>query len=142
MAACAAATDEEFTQAIERFNGAVNCEGAVDVRPPEVGMVMMRGRIGGDGAPFNVGEATVTRAVVRLETGEIGYSYMLGRSKQKARIAAILDAIGQSSTERMMQLEESFVAPVTKRVQAAQQSRRTETQATRVNFFTMVRGDD
>ena len=142
MAACSVATDQEFSQAIELFDGVLNCAGAVDVRPPEVGMIMLRGRIGGDGAPFNVGEATVTRAVVRLETGEIGYSYLLGRSKQRARTAAILDAIGQSSLERMVQLKEGFVAPVSKRVAAARRSKRAETEATRVNFFTMVRGDD
>jgi len=142
MAACAAATDGEFAQAMELFEGIVNCDTAVDVRQPEVGMVMMRGRMGGDGAPFNIGEATVTRAVVRLETGEIGYSYLLGRSKQRARMAAILDAIAQSSEERMAKLEDGFVAPVAKRAEAARQSQRAETEATRVNFFTMVRGDD
>ena len=33
-----------------------------DVRAAASGLVMLRGRIGGDGAPFNFGEATVTRA--------------------------------------------------------------------------------
>lgn len=35
-----------------------------ELRPAETGLVMLRGRIGGDGAPFNAGEATVTRAAV------------------------------------------------------------------------------
>ena len=48
------------------------CLRAIDVpahdtlREPENGLVMVRGRIGGDGAPFNLGEATVSRAVIRL----------------------------------------------------------------------------
>ena len=32
-----------------------------DLREPENGLVMVRGRVGGDGAPFNLGEATVSR---------------------------------------------------------------------------------
>ncbi|TIU26036.1 MAG: phosphonate C-P lyase system protein PhnG, partial [Mesorhizobium sp.] len=39
------------------------------LRGPETGLVTVRGRIGGGGAPFNVGEATVTRATVRLASG-------------------------------------------------------------------------
>ena len=66
-----------------------------DLRKPEVGLVMLRGRIGGDGAAFNVGEATVTRAVVRIAGGEIGFSYVLGREPQKARLAALIDALWQ-----------------------------------------------
>src|ERR1700748_524834 len=49
------------------------------LRGPEGGLVMVRGRAGGGGAPFNLGEMTVTRCTVRLATGEIGHSYALGR---------------------------------------------------------------
>ena len=139
MAACSVAKATEFDQAINMFDGS---QTAMDVRAPEVGMIMMRGRIGGDGPPFNVGEATVTRAVVRLETGEIGYSYLLGRSIERARMAAILDAIGQSSPARMSELEDAFVAPVLQRIKAARQAKQAEVATTKVNFFTMVRGDD
>ena len=54
------------------------------VRGPETGLVMVRGRAGGGGNPFNLGEATVTRATVRLETGEVGHAYCLGRDGDKA----------------------------------------------------------
>ena len=53
-----------------------------NLREPENGLVMVRGRIGGDGAPFNLGEATVSRAAVRLSTGEVGFGYTLGRDRQ------------------------------------------------------------
>jgi alpha-D-ribose 1-methylphosphonate 5-triphosphate synthase subunit PhnG len=59
-----------------------------DLRESENGLVMLRGRIGGDGAPFNLGEATVSRAAVRLATGEIGFGYTLGRDGAKARMIA------------------------------------------------------
>ena len=139
MTACSVAKTTEIDRAIDMFDG---CQTAMDVRAPEVGMIMMRGRIGGDGSPFNVGEATVTRAVVRLETGEVGYSYLLGRSKARARMAALLDAIGQSSPARMSELEDAFIAPVMQRVKASRQARQAEIATTKVDFFTMVRGDD
>ena len=61
---------------------------------------MVRGRIGGDGAPFNVGEATVTRAAVRLASGEIGFGYVLGRDHEKARLIALCDALLQTDRYR------------------------------------------
>jgi alpha-D-ribose 1-methylphosphonate 5-triphosphate synthase subunit PhnG len=67
--------------------------GARDLKPIESGLVMLRGRIGGDGAPFNLGEATVTRAVVELPTGERGFAHILGRDAPTARLAAIADAL-------------------------------------------------
>src|SRR5258708_37449853 len=66
-------------------------------REPENGLVMVRGRTGGDGAPFNLGEATVSRAAVRLATGEMGFGYTLGRDREKARMIALCDALVQSS---------------------------------------------
>ncbi len=67
---------------------------------PEIGLVMVRGRIGGDGAPFNLGEATVTRAALALPGGEIGYGHVLGRDKDKARLAALADALWQAPATR------------------------------------------
>ncbi|MFZ0207085.1 MAG: phosphonate C-P lyase system protein PhnG [Roseiarcus sp.] len=73
--------------------------GARDLKPVETGLVMLRGRAGGDGAPFNVGEATVTRAVVELSSGERGYGHILGRDAERARLAAILDALWQRADQ-------------------------------------------
>src|SRR5260370_11353932 len=67
-----------------------------DLREPENGLVMVRGRIGGDGAAFNLGEATVSRAAVRLTTREVGFGYTLGRDGAKARMIAPCDAMAQS----------------------------------------------
>src|SRR5438445_13338578 len=68
-----------------------------DLREPENGLVMARGRAGGDGAPFNLGEATISRAAVRLSTGAVGFGYTLGRDREKARLIALCDALVQSS---------------------------------------------
>ena len=111
------------------------------IRPVESGLVMLRGRIGGDGAPFNLGEATVTRAAVQLASGEIGFSYALGRDAEKARLAAICDALWQSDRHRPA-VESHVLAPVRARRDAARAQERARTAATRVDFFTMVRGED
>ena len=109
------------------------------VRGPETGLVMVRGRTGGGGSPFNLGEATVTRATVRLSSGEIGHSYALGRDGEKAVVAATLDALWQTGARQRVM--DAVVALEQAAVEADEQ-RRAETAATRVNFFTMVRGED
>lgn len=111
------------------------------LRGPETGLVTMRGRIGGGGAPFNVGEATVTRATVRLPSGQVGHCYALGRDKQKARLAAIADALWQDPAHRN-EVEARLIAPLRSALATAQEKRRAETAATKVDFFTMVRGED
>lgn len=109
------------------------------VRGPEVGLVMVRGRAGGGGAPFNLGEATVSRASVRLATGEVGHGYSLGRDLAKAEVIAIIDALWQRDAARV---EAEIIAPLQALALAADQKRRDESAATRVDFFTMVRGDN
>ncbi|CDX20307.1 carbon-phosphorus lyase complex subunit [Mesorhizobium plurifarium] len=111
------------------------------LRGPETGLVTVRGRIGGGGAPFNVGEATVTRATVRLPSGQVGHSYALGRDKGKARLAAIADALWQDPAHRET-VETKLAAPLRAAFDAARETRRVETAATKVDFFTMVRGED
>jgi len=51
------------------------------LRPPEVGLVMLRGRAGGGGRRFNLGEICITRASVRLEDGRTGHSHRTGRDR-------------------------------------------------------------
>jgi alpha-D-ribose 1-methylphosphonate 5-triphosphate synthase subunit PhnG len=115
--------------------------GYVELRPVETGLVMLQGRIGGDGAPFNFGEATVTRAAVRIASGEVGFSYVLGRDENKARLAALCDALWQNETTREA-LEREVLAPIRARLVAERARRREEVAASRVDFFTLVRGED
>lgn len=111
------------------------------LRGPETGLVTVRGRIGGGGAPFNVGEATVTRATVRLPSGRVGHSYALGRDKAKAKLAAIADALWQDPAHREA-VETKLLAPLRAAFEATREKRCVETAATKVDFFTMVRGED
>jgi alpha-D-ribose 1-methylphosphonate 5-triphosphate synthase subunit PhnG len=120
--------------------------GAIDVpahqllREPENGLVMVRGRIGGDGAPFNLGEATVSRAAVRLSSGEVGFGYTLGRDLDKARMIALCDAMVQSP-ELAEAVEVKVLAPLRAAMDARRSRRSAEAAATRVDFYTMVRGE-
>jgi alpha-D-ribose 1-methylphosphonate 5-triphosphate synthase subunit PhnG len=113
--------------------------GYTALRAPELGLVLVRGRMGGLGDAFNLGEMTVTRAAVRLESGETGLAYVAGRERRHAEIAAAVDAMMQSETLRP-QVEQ----PVVARLQRAQEERRTlaarKAAATTVDFFTMVTG--
>ena len=109
------------------------------VRGPETGLVMVRGRAGGGGAPFNLGEASVSRATVRLDSGEIGHGYCLGRDLDKARLIAVFDALFQRDPAAV---EAHVLSPLRAAGTAADTRRKAETAATRVNFFTMVRGDN
>jgi alpha-D-ribose 1-methylphosphonate 5-triphosphate synthase subunit PhnG len=138
MAALAMASGDEIRRL---WDGAGIETDAQALRGPETGLVTVRGRIGGAGAPFNFGEATVTRATVRLPGGEVGHAYALGRDKEKARLSAIADALWQNPARRA-EIEEKIIAPLKAAQAAADEKRRTETAATKVDFFTMVRGED
>ncbi|HLG79943.1 MAG TPA: phosphonate C-P lyase system protein PhnG [Bradyrhizobium sp.] len=111
-----------------------------NLREPESGLVMVRGRAGGDGAPFNLGEATVSRAAVRLATGEVGFGYALGRNRDKARMIALCDALVQSSAFSSV-VEARVIAPLRAAHLAGQQQKAARTAATKVDFYTMVRGE-
>jgi alpha-D-ribose 1-methylphosphonate 5-triphosphate synthase subunit PhnG len=113
----------------------------VELRPAETGLVMVQGRIGGDGAAFCLGEATVTRASVRLPSGEVGFSYALGRDRDKARLSALCDALWQNPATREP-LERHVLTPIRARLDDERAAARERTDTTRVDFFTLVRGED
>ena len=110
------------------------------LRPVEIGMTLLRGRIGGTGAPFNFGEATLTRAAVALDTGEQGFAYLLGRHPRRAELAALFHALLQRP-ERRGFVEERVVRPVEVALAAAASADRAAVAPTRVDFATLVRGD-
>ena len=120
--------------------GAMALPAHENLREPENGLVMVRGRVGGDGAAFNLGEATVSRAAVRLSTGEVGFGYTLGRDRQKARMIALCDAMAQSD-EFSDVVETKVIAPLRAAMIASQNRKAAEAAATRVDFYTLVRGE-
>lgn len=109
------------------------------LRKPEVGTMMVQGRAGAVGAAFNLGEVTVTRASVRLPCGTIGHALVQGRDTRKAERAALLDALLQ--TEHEEQLQATVLAPLQAAEQEEAETRARRAAATKVDFFTMVRGE-
>ncbi|AXK82717.1 phosphonate C-P lyase system protein PhnG [Pseudolabrys taiwanensis] len=138
MAVLAGAQADDIAGGLARIDGLSDF---TELRPAETGLVMLRGRIGGDGAPFNAGEATVTRAAVQIASGEKGFAYVLGRDARKARLAALCDALWQSAAHRPA-IEQHVLAPLRGAQDERRALRRAQTAATRVDFFTLVRGED
>ena len=108
------------------------------LRAPETGLVLVRGRMGGAGDAFNVGEMTVTRAAVRLDSGETGIGYVAGRDRRHAELAAAVDAMMQAPTLRPA-VEGAVVAKLARAQAERRDTAARKAAATKVDFFTMVR---
>ncbi len=111
------------------------------LRKPETGLVMVRGRMGGEGAAFNLGEMTVTRCALRLKCGTVGHACTQGRSHRKAEVAAIIDALHQRPETRAT-VRSELLDPLQERLLEERTQRSHASEATKVQFFTRVRGDD
>lgn len=107
------------------------------LRGPEVGLAMVRGRAGGTGAAFNLGEMTVTRCTVRDEAGRLGHAVIAGRDPRQAELAAALDAALQDPA-RQDRLQRAVIAPLHAAQQAARAAMAGKAAATRVAFFTLA----
>lgn len=116
------------------------------LRKPETGLVMVRGRAGGTGAAFNLGEMTVTRCAVVIESDEsgqgfTGQGYLAGRDRRHAELAALFDALLQDASRRPV-LEDTLLKPLEDELAAKRRVASAKSAATKVDFFTLVRGED
>lgn len=111
------------------------------LRAPEIGLVQIQARMGGTGERFFAGDATLTRAAIRLNSGTLGYSYVLGRDKAHAERCAVIDALLQEQPY-FQTLMETLIAPLEADRAARIAARQAEVNASRVDFFTLVRGDN
>lgn len=111
------------------------------LRTPEIGSTLVRGRAGGTGKRFNLGEMTLTRCAVHLDTGATGFAWVAGRDRRHAELAAVFDALLQDDAHHQT-LTASLIAPLAAAQAAVKVARSREAAATKVEFFTMVRGED
>lgn len=111
------------------------------LRPAETGTVMVRGRVGGTGDAFNLGEMTVSRCVVRLDDGTMGYGYVQGRDAKHAERAAVADALWQHTDWNAVVLEH-VVVPLRAKASARRAEASRKAASTTVDFFTMARGEN
>lgn len=143
MSILAKSDPDELVRAWERLDDKPNWRW---LRKPETGLVMVRGRAGGTGSAFNLGEMTVTRCAVVTEGGEgapgfTGQGYLAGRDRKHAELAALFDALLQD-TSRRPALENTLLKPLEDELAAKQRKASAKSAATKVDFFTLVRGED
>ncbi|GJA03321.1 phosphonate C-P lyase system protein PhnG [Enterobacter cloacae] len=111
------------------------------IRAPEIGLVQIQARMGGTGQRFFAGDTPLTHAAIRLNSGTLGYSYVLGRDKAHAERCAVIDALLQEQTH-FQTLMETLIAPLEADRAARLAARQAEVNTSRVDFFTLVRGDN
>lgn len=111
------------------------------IRGPELGLVMLQARTGNNGLRFNLGEMTVTRCSVALESGPVGHAWIAGRRPRHAELAALFDALLQCPGQEA-RLEETLIGPLLAERRSDLEQRAGTVKPTRVDFFTMVRGED
>ncbi len=110
------------------------------VRSPEIGTVMVRGRVGGSGDAFNLGEMTVTRCEVRVE-GIVGFACVAGRDPRHAEIAAVCDALLQRD-DMHGPVARAVIAPADEALARVHEERARERAATKADFVTLVRSGE
>lgn len=112
------------------------------LKQPETGLAMVRARAGGVGQRFNLGEMTVSRCVVALEGDDrMGVGYVQGRDGRRAELVAVFDALSQDAAEAE-KIERLLIAPVEAGLAMQRATRAAKVAATKVDFFTLVRGED
>ena len=147
MAVLALANENDLEDAATRLAGSFSY---IFLRRPEAGLVMVEGRAGNSGRRFNLGEMLVTRCVVRLQkkqqndqdgTATEGYAFIQGNRPRHAELAAVFDALLQQE-DQAEPLERSLIEPLAARRGEELRKRAEKTAATKVDFFTLVRGED
>lgn len=108
------------------------------IRQPQIGLVMARGRAGATGQPFNLGEVSATRCSVEIEGGPTGHAYVLGRDRRQALQAAVCDALMQTAQGETVRAV--VLAPLAEAEAGRRAAQARKAAATRVEFFTLVRG--
>ncbi len=147
MAALALADEAALEEAATRLAASFSY---TFLRRPEAGLLMVEGRAGNSGQRFNLGEMLVTRCVVRLQqkrqngqdsAATEGYSFIQGNRPRHAELAAVFDALLQQE-DQAEDLERSLIEPLAAKRSEALQKGAEKTATTRVDFFTLVRGED
>lgn len=110
-----------------------------ELRAPEIGGVMVRGRMGASGDAFNMGEVTVTRCAIQLSDGTVGHGYVQGRNVEHSRQAALVDALLQTS--RKDEIARKVIDPLKELLSSRHAELQAKADKTKVDFFTMVRGE-
>jgi alpha-D-ribose 1-methylphosphonate 5-triphosphate synthase subunit PhnG len=125
---------------LERHARAISDDAFARLRAPEIGLTMVRARIGNQGDRFNLGDATVTRCVVRHRgvDGHLaaGVGYVMGRDEARAEWIARLDAMLQQP-EHHDALMHDVIAPLAEETARRRLAAAALTASSRVDFETL-----
>lgn len=100
-------------------------------------MSMVRGRTGGGGPAFNLGEITVARCSVRDDAGRIGHGYAAGRDIILAELIARLDAALQDAALYSI-YEKTVLMPLATAEQSRRDALAAKAATTDVQFLTLA----
>lgn len=140
MSLLARAPFDALREATERY-GAI--PGFHWLRRPQTGLAMVRARTGGTGSQFNLGDMSICRCALRIDSGEMGVAYVAGRDAQHAQLAALFDALLQSGdAERVRKVTHLVLQPIERALQRERATVAAQAQSTKVDFMTMVRGEN
>jgi alpha-D-ribose 1-methylphosphonate 5-triphosphate synthase subunit PhnG len=126
---------------LQQHAGAISGAHFERLRAPETALAMVRARIGNGGDRFNLGDATITRCVVRHRgvagAASAGVGYVLGRDEQRAEWIARLDALLQQPEHRDALLRD-VIAPLEAATRTERARQAAQTATSRVDFFTLA----
>ncbi|MGP3590070.1 phosphonate C-P lyase system protein PhnG [Vagococcus sp. WN89Y] len=111
------------------------------LRPTQIGLIQLQGRMEVSGQRFMLGDMTVTRAAVEVSDGTVGYSYIIGRDKTKAELCAVIDALLQKEAY-CAHIIAAVIEPLAQRLRETGQKQRQDVAPSKVNFYNLVRGED
>lgn len=110
------------------------------VSGPETGLVMVRAREDGEGPRFNLGEMTVSKCVLKVDDTYLGYGMVMGSDLKHAKLAALLDGLCQHPGFGPA-LKAGLLKDLSQQREEQEAAMAEEASRTRVEFFTLKRGE-
>jgi alpha-D-ribose 1-methylphosphonate 5-triphosphate synthase subunit PhnG len=107
---------------------------------PEVGLLMVQSKADGSHPGFNLGEMSVTKCVLQVQGQYLGYAVILGSDLVHAELAALFDGLLQHPDFRD-DLKNSLISNLALKQKEKDRALEKETADTRVEFFTLKRGE-
>ena len=107
---------------------------------PETGLIMVQARADGSGPRFNLGEMSVSKCLLKVDDRYLGYGMVMGSEPEHARLAALFDGLLQHP-DFSSQLKRDLIQKLEQEQKEAEKKMTQETGKSRVEFFTMKRGE-
>jgi len=110
------------------------------ITKPETGMIMVRARADNKKSGFCLGEISVTKCILKIEKKIMGYAMVMGSDHDHAKNAALFDGLLQIP-EYSSKLMQTLIPELKKISRNEKKKQAKQNQDTKVEFFTMKRGE-